>query len=65
MITSDDLDTLAAERQAALRREAEVARLVSREGHPRPIRIVWPRPGRLAQVAASVFALAGTLRVEL
>jgi hypothetical protein len=64
VITSEDLRALADERQAALRREAAVERLVRRAGVRRAIRVVRPAPSRLARTAATVFALAGTLRVE-
>jgi hypothetical protein len=64
VITSEDLGARADERQAALRQEAAVARLVRRAGARRPIRIVRPAPSRLALTAASLFARAGTLRVE-
>ena len=64
MITPEELRTLAVERQATLRREAAVAGLVRREGARRPVRIVQPVSSRFAVAAASVLALAGTLRVE-
>jgi hypothetical protein len=64
VITPEELRTLAAERQATLRREAAVAGLVRRRGARRPIRIVQSVPSRLAVAAASVLALIGTLRVE-
>jgi hypothetical protein len=64
VISSDDLRTLAAERQAMLRQEAAVAGLIRRMGARRPVRIVQPAAPRLALVIATVFALTGTLRVE-
>jgi hypothetical protein len=62
VISSEDLRILAAERQATLHREAAVARMVRRQRPRRSIRIVKPPSPRLA--IASIFALAGTLRVE-
>jgi hypothetical protein len=64
VISSEDLRTLAAERQETLRREAAVAGLVRRKGARRPIRTVQPVAPRLALMIATVFALTGTLRVE-
>jgi len=64
VITPEELLTLAAERQATLRREATVAGLVNRSGARRPARIAQSLLPTLAIAAASVLVLAGTLRVE-
>ena len=64
MITSEDLRTLASERQASLRQEASVARMVRRTGAARPIRIVKPDSSRLSRTASTVIALAYTPRLE-
>jgi hypothetical protein len=64
VISSEDLRILAAERMAELRREAAVAGMVRRERARRPTRIVQPIAPRLAASVATIFAMAGTLRVE-
>ena len=64
MISSEDLRILAVERQATLRHEAAVVRMVRQARARRPVRIVQPVWPRLAATATAVFSLAGTLRVE-
>jgi hypothetical protein len=63
-MSSEELRTLANERQADLRREAETVRLIRREGVRRPIRIVQPTWRQAAATAVTALALAGTLRME-
>lgn len=60
----DELQTHAVQHQQALRREAEISRLIRHAGIRRSIRIVPPILPRRAAIAASVFASAGTLRLE-
>jgi hypothetical protein len=65
VISSEELRILADERQATLRREAAVARMVRQQRAPRPVRTVQAVSPRLAIAAATVFVLAaGSLRVE-
>jgi hypothetical protein len=65
VISSEELRILADERQATLRREAAVARMVRQQRAPRPIRTVRAVSPRLAIATATVLVLAaGSLRVE-